>query len=268
MPRPVWTGALSFGLVNVPVSLFPATEDKSVHFRQLQRGSAGRVRYRRVNEQTGEEVAASDLTHGFDVGGGELVVVDPDELAALAPEKSHLIEISDFVDQRQIDPIYYQRPYYLGPKGEGATRPYGLLTEAMRRSGRVALASFVMRERQHLAVVRVAQDALVLETLSYPDEVRDPAEAVGGPLPAQQPSERELKTAIALIEAMTVDWEPQRYRDELREKVLELVDAKRHGDGVVAPEPAPAASNVVDLMDALQRSLDASTSRGTRAAGA
>ncbi|HLI16387.1 MAG TPA: Ku protein [Acidimicrobiales bacterium] len=252
MPRAIWTGYLSFGLVSVPVALHPATEDRAVRFNQLQRGTSDRIRYRKVNERTGEAVDAADIVRGYDLGGGEYVLVTPEELRAVAPGRSETIDIADFVDLGEIDPVYFVRPYYLAPRHQVAAHAYALLREAIARSHKAAVGTFVLRERQYLVAIRSVGAALALETLRFADEVRDPAEL---DLPeADGLAERELEAALRLIESLTREWSPERYEDTYRRRVEELVERKREGRAVVTAEPPPAA-NVVNLMDALEASL-------------
>ena len=257
MARSIWSGALTFGLVNVPVSLYSATQDKTVHFNQLQRGTSSRIRYRRVNEDTGEEVAYEDIVKGHDVGGGQYVVVTREELEEIAPGRSRTIDISDFVDAAQIDPIYYQKTYYLGPQSEQASRPYALLREAMQTSGKIAIATFVMRTKQYLAAVRPDDQVLVLETMHFADEVRDPVQEIESLPVDATPSSRDLDMAVRLIEAMATDWEPESYRDTYRDRLSELLDAKRRGHEVVPEQPTAGSAEVVDLMEALRASVEA-----------
>lgn len=257
MARAMWSGSLSFGLVNVPVALFSATEDKAIRFHQLQAGTADRVRNKRVNERTGDEVAYEDVVKGYDLGGGEYVVLTPDEVASIAPGASRTIDVSAFVELADIDPIYFDRAYYVAPT-KGGERAYGLLRRAMLESGKVAVASFVMRERQHLAAVRPRQDVLVLETLRYADEVRDPVRELDN-LPDEadfQP--RELEMATMLIDTMTTTWEPEQYHDDFRERLQAVIEQKRAGESISVEAPAPQPAPVVDLLQALEASVRAS----------
>jgi DNA end-binding protein Ku len=257
MARAIWTGSLSFGLVNVPVGLYSATEDKSIHFNQFEEGTADRVRNKRVNERTGEEVPYEKVVKGYDLGGGEFVIVSPDELAAVAPGPSKTIDVSDFVDLGEIDPIYFERPYYLAPQGKGADRAYALLLEAMTTMNKVAIAQFVMRDKQYLVAIRPHDQALVLETLRFADEVRDPAQEIDVIPVNANFEDRELEMARLLIDSMTNDWNPELYRDTYREKVEDLVEQKRSGAVTVVEAPEAPPAPVVDLLAALQASVDA-----------
>jgi DNA end-binding protein Ku len=266
MARSIWNGSLSFGLVSVPVELFSATEDKSVHFNQFQAGTSDRVRNKRVNERTGDEVEYSDIVKGYDLGGGEYVMVSTEELEAMEPGRTRNIEITDFVDLDEIDPVYYQKSYYLAPKGEQAARAYGLLRRAMEESNKSAVATFVMRGKQYLVTVRPEPRVLVLQTMFFADEVRDPAREVPGVPVAEDFSERELKTARMLIESMAAKWEPEQYHDTYRERVEELVERKRAGEEVVVESHPAEPTKVVDLMAALQASVEAARRRSQGAA--
>jgi DNA end-binding protein Ku len=258
MPRAIWTGSLSFGLVNVPVGLFSATDDKAIHFNQFQAGTPDRIRQKRVNERTGEEVEYADVVKGYDLGGGEYVIVTPEELESVEPGRSRTIEITDFVDLGEIDPIYYKSTYYLGPQGDQAVRPYALLREAMAESNKVAVASLVLRTKEHLVTIRPAQSVLALETMYFADEIRDPLkETPGLNTDDVEFTDRELSTAKLLIDSMASQWDPSLYEDQYRKRVEALIDEKRQGKVIVTERPEPQATKVVDLMEALQASVEA-----------
>jgi DNA end-binding protein Ku len=264
MPRALWSGVLTFGLVNVPVGLFSATSEKSIRFNQLNKATGNRVRYRKVDDATGEEVPAGDIVSGYDTGDDEYVMVEREELASVAPGRSELMEISDFVDLADIDPIFYRQTYYLAPRGKGADRAYALLRRAMLDTGKAGVATMVMRDREHLVVLRPSGDALIVESLYFGDEIRE-AEEVVGDLPADDSfADRELKIAEQLIEALSVEWEPDRYHDTYRARVQELIESKREGRKVVAAKKAPR-TNVIDLMAALEESIAARGGRGGKA---
>lgn len=261
MARSIWNGSLSFGLVSVPVELFSATEDKTIHFNQFQSGTSDRIRNKRVNERTGEEVAYEEIVKGYDLGGDQYVIVTPEELEALEPGRTRNIEITDFVDLDAVDPVYYQKTYYLAPKGEQAERAYALLRRAMDESNKAAVATLVMRGKQYLVTVRPEPRVLVLQTMFFADEVRDPGKEVPG-VPVQEDfSDRELKTAQMLIDSMAGEWEPERYHDTYRERVEDLVERKRAGEEVVLETHRAEPTKVVDLMAALQASVDAARGR-------
>ncbi|MFF4911714.1 non-homologous end joining protein Ku [Streptomyces tendae] len=267
MARAIWTGVITFGLVSVPVGLFTATEDHTVHFHQLQRGTSDRIRNRRVNERTGKEVDADDIVKGYEVSEGEYVVVEPGELDEIAPGRSRTLEITDFVDLDRIEPVYFGRTYYLAPRGKEYVKVYELLRTALAETGKAGLATFVMRNRQYLTALRAEDRVLLLQTLHWADEVRDPVEEL-----PELPSDRvgrgkELDMALRLVDALSGDWEPARYRDTYQEKVRELVRAKAEGEEIAVAEEAPEATNVVDLMEVLRGSLEqakgAGDARGT-----
>jgi DNA end-binding protein Ku len=268
MARPVWSGSVTFGLVSIPVALYSATEDRTVRFHQFERGTRDRVRYQRVNERTGDEVAYDDIVKGYDLGGGEHVLLDPSELEDVAPGRSRALEISAFVDLDEIDPVHFQRTYYVGPSGEEHARTYALLREALARTGRAGVATFVMRNREYLTAMRAHGDVLVLDTLLFADEVRDPSATVRD-LPGRvRLRDNEVETATQLVDSMTSAWDPTEYEDSYRARVEELVEARRTGEEVVAESGPPEATGVVDLMDALQRSVDeARGRRGERSSG-
>ena len=175
VPRTIWKGALSFGLVNIPVGLYPATSDKSIHFNQFEEGTSDRIRYKKVNERTGDEVPQDRIVRGFDLGGGEYVILSEEELESAEPKKTRQIEISDFVGLADIDPVFFRSSYYLAPEGAGADKAYALLRRAMAEAGRVAIATLVMRNKEYLVAIRPDDDALALHTMYFSDEVRAPA---------------------------------------------------------------------------------------------
>lgn len=267
MARSIWTGSLSFGLVNVPVGLYSATDDKTIHFNQFQAGTSDRIRQRRVNERTGDEVAYEDVVKGYDLGGGEYVVLSAEELDSVEPERSRTIEITDFVDLDRIDPIFFKSAYYLGPQGAGAEKPYALLLRAMRDSNKVGLATFVFRSKQHLVAVRPTSDVLALETMYYADEVRDPAEIGSLPDADMSFSNRELEAAQLLVESMASEWQPEQYRDTYREQVLELIERKARGETISVAKPTEEKAPVVDLLAALERSVAAARERRSQPPG-
>lgn len=260
MPRALWSGVLAFGLVNVPVALFSATSEKSIRFNQLNKNTGNRIRYRKVDDATGEEVPAGEIVSGYDTGDDEYVMVEREELASVAPGRSELMEISDFVELADIDPTFYRQTYYLAPRGKGADRAYALLRRAMAETGKAGVATMVMRDREHLVVLRPSGHALIVESLYFADEIRDPAEVVGD-LPSDSFNDRELSIAQQLIESLAVDWEPDRYHDTYRTRVQELIDSKREGRKVVTAKKAPK-TNVIDLMAALEESIAARGGRG------
>ncbi|MBD0421968.1 Ku protein [Streptomyces sp. TRM S81-3] len=262
MARAIWTGVITFGLVTVPVGLYTATEDHTVHFHQLQRGTSDRIRNRRVNQRTGEEVDPGDIVKGYEVSEGEYIVVEPDELDEIAPGRSQTIEISDFVDLEGIEPVYFGRTYYVAPRGKEYLKVYQLLHTALAEANKAGVATFVMRNKQYLTALRAEDEVLVLQTLHWADEVRDPAQELPE-LPSGRASRgKELDMALQLVDALSGPWDPARYHDTYQEKVRELVRAKAEGKEVAVAEEAPAATNVIDLMEVLQGSLDRARGAG------
>ena len=254
MPRPIWSGAISFGLVNVPVKLVGAVSPKDVRFNQLEAGTGARIKQKRVSAETGEEVPFDQIVKGYEISPDNYVVIEPQELEALDPKATRSIEIEDFVDLDQIDPLYFERPYYLVPD-KGGAKAYALLLEAMKESKKVGIARLVLRTKQYLAAIRPLGDALVLETLLYPDEVTLPDEIEGLPRDDVEIQDRELKIARQLIESLSTEFEPENYRDEYRERVLELIEQKAEGKQIVTQPATEEPTKVVDLMAALEASL-------------
>ena len=257
MPRTIWKGSLSFGLVNIPVGVYPATQDKSIHFNQFEKGTSDRIRYKKVNERTGEEVETPNIVKGVDLGGGQYIILSDDELAAAEPERSKSIEITDFVDLDEIDPVYFNTTYYLAPEGAPAVKAYALLRQAMKESGKVAVATFVMRNKEYLVAIRPDDDVLALETLYFADEVRSPTNELPNLPGAADASSQELKMANLLIGSMESKWDPERYRDTHRAKVEALIEEKAQGRTIAVTKAAPA-NKVIDLMEALSASIKAS----------
>jgi DNA end-binding protein Ku len=254
VPRPIWSGAISFGLVNVPVKLVGAVSPKDVRFNQLEAGTNARIKQKRVSAQTGEEVPFDQIVKGYEISPDNYVTIEPQELDALDPKATRAIEIEDFVDLDQIDPLYFERPYYLVPD-KGGTKAYALLLEAMKDSQKVAIARLVLRTKQYLAAIRPLGDALVLETLLYHDEVTLPDDVDDLPRDDVEIQDRELKMARQLIESLSTEFEPERYHDEYREKVLELIEQKAQGKEIVTQPQTEEPTKVVDLMAALEASL-------------
>lgn len=253
MPSAIWSGALAFGLVSVPVKVVSATRSRDVRFHQLEAGTGARIRHRRVSEATGEEIPNERIVKGYELEPGRYVVVDVEEMRALAPKAGHTIEILDFVELDRIDPVYFEQPYYLVPD-PSAMKPYRLLVKTMVRLRRVAIGRVVMRSKEHLVAVRPVGEVLCMETMRYADEVL-PTDGVLPDADAPEPTERELAMAEQLVGTLSVDFDPTRYRDEYREQVLALIEAKAAGEEIVA-EPAPRETGeLVDLMSALEASL-------------
>jgi DNA end-binding protein Ku len=266
MARSIWSGSLAFGLVNVPVSLYSATESKDVHFHQFQRETNKRVRNMRVVEGTDTEVAFDDIVKGYELAKGKYVMLTPEELATADPGRSRTIDIEDFVSLSDIDPVLFEKSYYLAPgRTAGADKPYALLLKAMHDAGKVAIARFVMRDKQYLAAIRPLDHVLVLETLYFDDEVRDPKDIPGVPVKVSL-SERELEIADRLIDSLTTEWDPAKYSDTHREKVLALIRKKGKGQEIDTSEPEEETAEVLDLMAALEASLSGGGKRATKTA--
>jgi len=254
----MWSGAISFGLVNVPVKLYSAVSRKTVRFHQLNADTGHRISQKRVDSVTGEEIPYEKLVKGFELTKDRYVVITPEELDSVAPEKTRAIDIEDFVDLEDIDPIYYDHPYYLVPD-KGAGKAYGLLLEAMRESGKVAIARVVIRSKEQLVAIRpAAGDVLTMETMIFHDEVV-PTDDLDGVPDAKdlKTTDRELKMAQQLIASLASDFEPSKYHDEYREKVLELVERKAEGEEIAIQPAEEEPTKVPDLMAALEASLAA-----------
>lgn len=268
MARAMWTGVLSFGLVTLPVGMFTATDDHTVHFHQLQRGTGDRIRNKRVNERTGREVRSEDIVKGYDTGDGEYVVVEPEELDDIAPGRSKVIDVSGFVELDSIEPVYFARTYYLAPRGDEYFKVYELLRGALDRSRKAGVATFTMRGKEYLTAVRAQESVLVLHTMHYADEIRDPGREFDLPKRRPRIGAKELGTARKLIDALTVEWRPEDYHDTYEDRVRGLVASKREGREVVTEAGPPETTDVTDLMEVLSRSVERARSgegRGSRA---
>jgi DNA end-binding protein Ku len=257
MARPIWSGVISFGLVSIPVGLYTATKEHEVSFHQFQRGTGDRIRYQRVNERTGKEVEYGEIVKGAEVGESRYVMIDSDELDAIAPGRSRSLDIHTFVDRTEIDPVYFQKTYYLGPASPEAAKAYALMRDALADSNRVAIGTLVMRGKEYLTAIRSDQDILVLETMFFADEVREPKEQLDGVPARAKAKPQELAMAMQLIDSMAGSWRPDDYRDTYTDRVKDLISAKKKGEQTTVAEAAPEATNVVDLMSALQASVEA-----------
>ncbi len=256
MPRAIWSGSISFGLVNIPIRLYTAVSRKNVQFHQIDAKSGSRVRMQRVSSADGAEVPYEDIVKGYELSPDHYVLVEPEELDALDPEATHTIEIEEFVDLADIDPVFYDSAYFVAPV-KAAEKPYALLVRAMEEQQKVAIARFVMRTKQYLATLRPKDGALLVSTMVYADELvpRDEVGELDGVADIDV-SDRELAMARQLIDSLATDFDPSRYHDDYREKVLELIERKASGEEtVVAAAPAPDAGTVVDLMAALEASV-------------
>jgi DNA end-binding protein Ku len=258
MARAIWSGSISFGLLNVPVKLYSAVSKKSVSFRELRESDGSRVRHKRVAEADGEEVAYEDIVKGYEIAPDQFVTITREELEELDPKKTRAIEILDFVDLDDIDPIYFDHPYYLGPD-KGAEKAYKLLVEAMDESRKVAVARFVLRNRESLAALRPMDDVLTMATMRFADEVVSPDEiSEAFESPDGEPAKRELDMAKTLIDSLTSDFDAGKYRDEYREELLALIERKAKGEKIVAADTEePQPTKAPDLMAALEESLAA-----------
>jgi DNA end-binding protein Ku len=254
MPRAIWSGAISFGLVNIPVKLYSAVSRKTVRFHQIDAESGARVRQKRVGAD-GEEVAYEQIVKGYEIGPDRYVTITPEELESLEPQKTRTIDIEDFVDLEDIDPMFYDHPYYLAPD-TGAAKAYRLLVDAMEQSGKVAIARVVLRSKEHLVAIRPRSGVLAMETMLFADEVISPdsLDELSGDGEVAT-SDRELTMAKQLIDSLTSEFEPEKYRDEYRERVLDLIERKAQGETVVIEAPDEAPAKVPDLMAALEASI-------------
>src|SRR5436305_10715412 len=263
MPRAIWSGAISFGLVSVPVKAFAAVRDHSVHFNQLEKGTGARIQYKKVSDKTGKEVPSDDIESGYEVSSGKYVVVEDDELDKLRPRSSRTIDVADFVDLHDIDPIYYERTYWLAPDGEAAERPYRLLLAAMESEGKAGIGTVVMRKKQYLAAIRPLDGALAMSTMRFADEVVPQSEIdVPGAGKGGKPEPKELKLAAQIIGSLATAWDPARYHDTYTEELTRLIEAKAKGKEIVVEPDETPDSNVVDLMQALEASLAAARKGG------
>ena len=258
MARAIWSGTISFGLLNVPVKLYSAVSRKTIRFNELRESDNARVRHRRVAEGTDDEVAYDEIVKGYEISPDHYVTFSRDELAELDPAKTRTIDIQDFVDIGDIDPIFFESPYYLGP-ADGAEKAYSLLAKSMEASGRAAIARFVLRNREHLAAIRANKNVLTMTTMRFADEVVAPEE-LDDVLPQETPKvqKKEQEMAEALIDSLSSDFDPSQYRDEYREDLLAMIESKAEGRDIVktaSEEPEP--TKAPDLMAALEESIAA-----------
>jgi DNA end-binding protein Ku len=263
LARAIWSGSISFGLLNVPVKLYSAVSKQTVRFRELREGDGSRVKHKRVAESDGKEVPYEKIVKGYEYAPDQYVVLTKDELADLEPQRSRAIEIQDFVDLDDIDPIYFDHPYYLGPD-KGAEKAYALLVKAMADAKKVAVARFVLRNREHLAAIRPADKVLTMATMRFADEVVAPDELGEDVIPedGRKLDKREVEMAKQLIDSLTSDFEPEKYHDEYRERVLEMIERKAEGEDVLVEPPAEEPQKVPDLMAALEASIAGAKRQG------
>jgi DNA end-binding protein Ku len=269
MPRSIWTGAISFGMVTVPVKLYSAINRKTVRFHQLNGKTGVRIAQKRVDPQSGDEVPYEDIVKGYEIAPERYVLIEPGELEAIAPKKTKTIEIEDFVELSQIDPVYYDHPYYLAP-GPGGAKPYKLLVEAMRETGKVAIARVVIRSKEALVALRPIGDALGMATMIFADEVISP-DRLDEIAEAQdvKTTKKELDIAKQLVESLAGDFKPDSYSDAYRQQVMEMIERKAEGKEIaVQPEAEEVAAPAPDLMGALKASLEAVKKREADNGGA
>ena len=266
MPSAIWSGSIGFGLVSVPVKVVSATRSQDVRFNQLEADTGARIRYRKVSDATGEEVSNEKIVKGYEISSGQYVLVEDEDLKSLAPKASRTIEIEDFVDLDDIDPIFFENPYYLSPEA-GAAKAYKLLVEAMTELRKVAVGRVVMRSKESLVAIRPLDGVLCMETMRYADEIN----SIDGVMPedaeSAEPSQREIDMAKQLVETLTTEFDPTKYHDEYREQLLGLIEAKAAGQEIVAEPQVEERGKVVDLMAALEASLNRAGRGGTPAEG-
>jgi DNA end-binding protein Ku len=259
-PRAIWSGALSFGLVNVPVKLYTATRSKDVRFNQLHAKDGARIRQKRVSSVDGEEVGLDEIVKGYEISPDTYVTITPEELEAIAPKASRLIEIEEFVDLDEIDPLYYESSYYLVPDKTGV-KPYALLHSAMTSENKVAIGRVVLRSKEYLAAVRPLGETLTMSTMRFADEIVPRTTLEGLPGADVEAGDKEVKMARQLIESLSAVFEPEKYTDTYREAVLAMIERKAAGQEIVVEPDAPTTTKTVDLMQALEASLAAAKKR-------
>jgi DNA end-binding protein Ku len=268
MARAIWSGTISFGLLNVPVRMFSAVARRNIALREIRESDSAKIKHRRVAEGTDEEVPYENIIKAYELSPGQYVPLDKDDLAALAPEKTRAIDVQDFVDIEEIDPMYFDSPYYLGP-ADGAEKAYSLLASAMESSGKAAIARFVFRNKEHLSAIRASDGVLTLTTMRFHNEVVPPSD-LDDALPDKKPkvAKKEQQMAEQLIDSLSTEFEPDSYRDEYREQLLALIERKAEGKEIVAPEAEePKATKAPDLMAALEESIAAVKDKGSSSDG-
>ncbi|MDQ2630701.1 MAG: Ku protein [Actinomycetota bacterium] len=262
MARAIWSGTISFGLLNVPVRMYSAVARRNIALREIRESDNARIKHRRVAEGTDEEVPYENIVKAYELSPGQYVPLGKEEMAALAPEKTRAIDVQDFVDIEEIDPMYFDSPYYLGP-ADGAEKAYSLLAAAMENSGKAAIARFVFRNKEHLSAIRASDGVLTLTTMRFHDEVVPADELDVLPDKKQKVAKREREMAEQLIDSLSTEFEPNQYRDEYREQLLALIEKKAEGKEIVAPEAEePKATKAPDLMAALEESIAAVKDKG------
>ena len=265
MPRAIWKGSISFGLVNVPVQAKPAVRDHEVHFHRLEKGTGARVRNQKVSDKTGKEVGADDVEMGYETSPGHYVTFDPDELSDLRPASTRTIDIADFVPLSDIDPIYYERTYWLTPDGDAAKQAYSLLVAAMEKRQRVGVGSVVMRTKQYLAAVRPLDGVLAMSTMRFAVDVVPRSDVDGLPQRATKAKPKEIELATTIIDSLASDWDPERYHDTYTEELRDLIERKAKGEEITVEQVEPAEeSDIGDLMEALRASVDDARKKNRR----
>jgi DNA end-binding protein Ku len=257
MARPLWSGSLSFGLVNVPVEIYTAVRDLDMHFRQLHEKDGAPIEVQRWCSKEDVQVPYEEITHSYELDDGKQVIIDDDELEAIEPRRTRTIEIEQFVDLSDVDPIYFDHPYFLVPSSsdDGAARAYRLLVDVMAKTDRAALGRFVMRAKEYLAIVRVRDGVLTLTTMVFASAVRPTKDVEAATQKAHKPTRKQLDAAVAVIEELSTEWDPTRYKDRYRARLKRVVDRKRKGQTIKAPEPPQEPEEAPDLMAALEQTL-------------
>lgn len=264
--RAIWKGSISFGLVYIPIAVYPATKEEKLSFRQLRATDLSPIKYKKVAEADSKEVAADQIVKGFEYERGRYVVLKEEDFAKVKIESTHSIDITDFVDLGQVDPKFFYKPYFLEPQ-KGGEKAYALLHKALAGTGKIGIAKVVISNREHLASVKPDGLFLILELMHFASEILSPEELKNGPVSAI--TEKELKMAQSLVESMSVAWEPEKYRDEYRNAVMEMIEQKaQHKEVAGKPTPAVRATNVVDLVKVLQESLNRNQSHKSKRNGA
>ena len=264
--RAIWKGSISFGLVYIPIAVYPATKEEKVSFRQLRKTDLSPIKYKKVAEADSKEVSADEIVKGFEYERGQYVVLKEEDFAKVKIESTHSIDITDFVDLGQVDPKFFYKPYFLEPQ-KGGEKAYALLHKALSGTGKIGIAKVVISNREHLASVKPDGLFLILELMHFASEILSPAELKNGPVSAI--TDKELKMAQTLVESMSVDWEPEKYRDEYRTALMEMIEQKaQHKEVPGKPAPAVRATNVVDLVKVLQESLNRNQSLKPKRNGA
>lgn len=259
--RAVWSGSVSFGLVNVPVKVFPAVRSHDIRFNQLDRESGSRIRYRKVAEATGDEIPAEQIVKGYELAPGRYVTIEPDELAGLNPKATRMIDIEEFVELSEIDPLFFNQPYYLLPD-KTAAKAYRLLVETMEQEGKAAIGRVIMRSKEYLVAIRPLEGVLCMETLRFDDEVVKPEEMLGdADLEDVAVTDREVSMAAQLVQGLSEKWNPAKFQDVYRDQVQDLIDRKASGQEVVFEAAPESSERVVDLMAALEASIEAAKSK-------